>query len=100
MRCPCGLAWDVGDPDPPACPDTKAVNHNHVDAPVLDRRTTPERRMRTPNTVKLEMPLALPPEIAYEMSRAAGAAAGYQFGTADGVAAMSAAYRVLLDHVG
>lgn len=96
MRCPCGLAWDVGDPDPPTCPDAKVVNHS----PVLDRRATPERRMRTPNTVKLEMPLILPPDIAYEMSRAAGAAAGYQFGTADGVAAMVAAYRVLLDHIG
>lgn len=21
MQCPCGLAWDVNDPDPPSCPE-------------------------------------------------------------------------------
>lgn len=23
MQCPCGLAWDAGDPDPPRCRDVK-----------------------------------------------------------------------------
>lgn len=96
MRCPCGLAWDVDDPDPPECPRTRAANNGHM----VDLRVAPDRRARTPGTVKLEMPVDLPLEIAQGMARAAGAAAGYQFGTAEGVAAMVAAYRVLLDLVG
>jgi hypothetical protein len=23
MQCPCGLAWDVNDPEPPTCPNTE-----------------------------------------------------------------------------
>lgn len=26
MQCPCGLAWDMNDPDPPQCPMTIPKN--------------------------------------------------------------------------
>ena len=65
----CGLAWDVSDPDIPACNPS-----------------------RTPTKVEISAPVTLPDKVAGEMVKAYNANAG-------GIRGMQSAYRLFLDRV-
>lgn len=76
---PCGLQWDTGDPDPPAC-----------------RQTRPRGRpiAAEPPPVPPRIPGVLAPAVAADMART------YETRASSGgspTAAMQAAYRVFLD---
>lgn len=85
----CGLAWDVNDPDPPACRRT------------IDRRAIPDRRVTRAvariepviATVTAQIPVELPDPLALELAAAYEQARGRGLG---GVDAMRAVYRSLL----
>jgi hypothetical protein len=94
MKCPCGLTWDVNDPDPPRCRRQRHVEPGRVPAQVR-RAIEVERRVSPPGAAFL--PAELPLDVALEMVNAARAA---RQGLAGDVAAMRAAYRVLLDRLG
>lgn len=100
MRCgPCGLVWDVNDPEPPACRMETSSGRRAgktsfvraalgVDLPDGDpRRAGAELAVRVP--VELPLDLALRMEMAYE---AVASGADMPSG-----AAMRAAWRVFLD---
>lgn len=96
MMCACGLAWDVADTERPACRRQRHVEPGHVppaarQALAEERRTGPVERRVTRPSITLELPLELPADVAQEMAWA------YRARDANPVAAMRAAFRVLLD---
>lgn len=85
MLCgPCGLAWDVGDPEPPACRQRASDAHADPDAPRV--------------TDHVALPLELPLELAGRMADAYDASERRDPGKP--AHAMRAAWRVFLDEVG
>lgn len=86
MICtPCGLNWDVNDPEPPECRK-------------VDRRTK-KAKQAAPDPVAhaKALPDELPPDVAVDMVKA------YKANARDGItgqiAGMQAAYRLFLDRV-
>ena len=88
MRCvPCGLVWDMNDPEPPECRKNikRAIARvAKVEADILP--VMPHRHGQG------RLPDELPPDLAGEMVKTFQA-------NGRGVAAMQAAYRLFLDRV-
>ena len=86
MRCvPCGLVWDMNDPDPPEC--RKNIKRAAAKVAKFEAETAPLK----------SLPRMLPDEVAVEMVKT------YQANARDGlkgqIAGMQAAYRLFLDRV-
>lgn len=89
MSCvPCGLLWDVGDPEPPQC-----KRHDHRKAEV--RAAFNHESQGVPCVRRL--PEQLPPDVAAEMAKVYHA--NKRDGLSGQIAGMQAAYRLLLDRV-
>lgn len=89
MRCvPCGLVWDMNDPEPPEC----RKNIKRAVAKVAKIEAAP-LKSKEPR----RFPVMLPDEVAVEMVKT------YQANARDGlkgqIAGMQAAYRLFLDRV-
>ena len=90
MRCvPCGLVWDMNDPEPPEC--RKNIKRAIAKVAKLEETTAPLK------TKAKGLPVMLPDEVAVEMVKT------YQANARDGlkgqIAGMQAAYRLFLDRV-
>ena len=88
MRCvPCGLVWDVNDPEPPEC--RKIDRRLKVVKDAVKFESKPSEPAR--------LPVKLPDDVAVEMVKT------YQANARDGIkgqiAGMQAAYRLFLDRV-
>ena len=86
MRCvPCGLAWDMNDPEPPEC--RKNIKRAIARVAKIEAEAAPLK----------SLPLMLPDDVAAEMVKT------YQANARDGlkgqIAGMQAAYRLFLDRV-
>ena len=82
MRCvPCGLVWDMNDPEPPECRKN------------IKRAVAKVAKIEAPLPIKPKgMPTELPVDVAAEMVKTYQANAG-------GLSGMQAAYRLFLDRV-
>ena len=90
MRCvPCGLVWDMNDPEPPEC--RKNIKRAAAKVAKFEAETAPLK----PKAKGL--PVDLPSDVAAEMVKT------YQANARDGIkgqiAGMQAAYRLFLDRV-
>lgn len=90
MRCvPCGLVWDMNDPEPPEC--RKNIKRAAAKVAKFEAETAPLK----PKAKGL--PVDLPPDLAAEMVKT------YQANARDGIkgqiAGMQAAYRLFLDRM-
>ena len=86
MICaPCGLNWDVNDPEPPEC--RKNIKRAIARVAKIEERTAPLKSKESGR-----LPAALPDEVAAEMVKTYQANAG-------GLTGMRAAYRLFLDRV-
>ena len=92
MMCPCGLTWDVGDPDPPKCRRQRHVEPGKAIAPSVRAAVALDTARRLEVRA---IPLKLPDEVALKMALAAGIGAIRT--RAEQIDAMQAAYRVFLD---
>ena len=86
MICaPCGLNWDVNDPEPPEC--RKNIKRAIARVAKIEEEAAPLK----------SLPVMLPDEVAVEMVKT------YQANARDGIkgqiAGMQAAYRLFLDRV-
>lgn len=82
MCAACGLAWDVNDPDPPACRK-------------VDRRSKIVKEIKTfetPPTKPKLLPDQLPADVAIDMVKA-------YLANGQSINGMQAAYRVFLDRI-
>ena len=91
MRCvPCGLVWDMNDPEPPEC--RKNIKRAIAKVAKLEETTAPLKVKKAPT-----FPHELPADVAVEMVKT------YQANARDGlkgqIAGMQAAYRLFLDRV-
>lgn len=85
MRCvPCGLVWDMNDPEPPEC--RKNIKRAAAKVAKFEAETAPLK----PKAKGL--PVDLPSDVAAEMVKTYQANAG-------GLSGMRAAYRLFLDRV-
>ena len=83
MRCvPCGLVWDMNDPEPPEC--RKNIKRAVAKVAKIEAAPLPIKPKG--------MPTELPVDVAAEMVKTYQANAG-------GLSGMRAAYRLLLDRV-
>ena len=87
MRCvPCGLVWDMNDPEPPEC--RKNIKRAAAKVAKFEAETKPKAK---------GLPVDLPSDVAAEMVKT------YQANARDGIkgqiAGMQAAYRLFLDRV-
>ena len=87
---PCGLNWDVNDPEPPEC--RKNIKRAAAKVAKFEAETAP-LKSKAPR----RLPVMLPDEVAVEMVKT------YQANARDGIkgqiAGMQAAYRLFLDRV-
>ena len=82
MICaPCGLNWDVNDPEPPEC--RKNIKRAAAKVAKFEAETKPKAK---------GLPVDLPSDVAAEMVKTYQANAG-------GLSGMRAAYRLFLDRV-
>ena len=91
MRCvPCGLVWDMNDPEPPEC--RKNIKRAIARVAKIEEEAAP-LKSKEPR----RFPVMLPEEVAVEMVKT------YQANARDGIkgqiAGMQAAYRLFLDRV-
>lgn len=91
MRCvPCGLVWDMNDPEPPEC--RKNIKRAIARVAKIEEEAAP-LKSKEPR----RLPVMLPDEVAVEMVKT------YQVNARDGlkgqIAGMQAAYRLFLDRV-
>lgn len=91
MICvPCGLVWDMNDPEPPEC--RKHIKRAAAKVAKFEAETAP-LKSKEPR----RFPVTLPDEVAVEMVKT------YQANARDGlkgqIAGMQAAYRLFLDRV-
>ena len=92
MRCvPCGLVWDMNDPEPPECRKVDRRTKKAKDAAArLDAAMTHAKARKG-------LPHELPDDVAVDMVKA------YRANARDGlkgqIAGMQAAYRLFLDRV-
>ena len=91
MICaPCGLNWDVNDPEPPEC--RKNIKRAIARVAKIEEEAAP-LKSKEPR----RLPVMLPDEVAVEMVKT------YQANARDGlkgqIAGMQAAYRLFLDRV-
>ena len=91
MRCvPCGLVWDMNDPEPPEC--RKNIKRAVAKVAKIEEEAAP-LKSKEPR----RFPVMLPEEVAVEMVKT------YQANARDGlkgqIAGMQAAYRLFLDRV-
>ena len=91
MRCvPCGLVWDMNDPEPPEC--RKNIKRAVARVAKIEEQTAPLKTKKAP-----AFPHELPADVAAEMVKT------YQANARDGlkgqIAGMQAAYRLFLDRV-
>lgn len=83
MRCvPCGLVWDMNDPEPPEC--RKNIKRAIARVAKIEEEAAPLKRQGIPTD--------LPADVAAEMVKTYQANAG-------GLPGMRAAYRLFLDRV-
>lgn len=87
MICaPCGLAWDMNDPEPPEC-------HKNIKRVAKIEEEAAPLKSKEPR----RLPVMLPDDVAAEMVKT------YQANARDGlkgqIAGMQAAYRLFLDRV-
>ena len=86
MRCvPCGLVWDMNDPEPPEC--RKNIKRAIARVAKIEEEAAP-LKSKEPR----RFPVMLPEEVAVEMVKTYQANAG-------GLSGMRAAYRLFLDRV-
>lgn len=91
MICaPCGLNWDVNDPEPPEC--RKNIKRTIARVAKIEEEAAP-LKSKAPR----QLPVMLPEDVAVEMVKT------YQANARDGlkgqIAGMQAAYRLFLDRV-
>ena len=91
MRCvPCGLVWDMNDPEPPEC--RKNIKRAIARVAKIEAEAAP-LKSKEPR----RLPVILPDEVAVEMVKT------YQANARDGlkgqIAGMQAAYLLFLDRV-
>ena len=91
MRCvPCGLVWDMNDPEPPEC-------RKNIKRAIARVAKIEEEAATLKSKEPRRFPVMLPEEVAVEIVKT------YQANARDGIkgqiAGMQAAYRLFLDRV-